>query len=265
MPIPKIIHQIWFDFENSNATLSKENLEIIHATQKQALDDDVEYKMWHLSDAIQFIETHYPYLTHFFKTNMRFNIVKCDFFRYLLIYHFGGVYLDLDFALVQPIAHFLRLHNYTIILSEEWFNSAKTDRPNLSEGTLHNGCLFSVPRQSFWLQLAIRVSMNVDRIKTKEDVWKYSGTNLLRNMYMQHRHLLRNCKILPYYRFCPFICQDARTDAIMHCVNESTEPLPLSQSRWAFYHWDYIKTNRELFKDCFGVCVHVGQGSFWNH
>ena len=58
------------------------------------------YTLWSLDMANKFITEQYP---EFQKLWDEFNypILKCDFIRYLIIYHFGGIYLDLDVKIIR--------------------------------------------------------------------------------------------------------------------------------------------------------------------
>jgi mannosyltransferase OCH1-like enzyme len=50
---------------------------------------------------VLFIKTTFPEYYDFF-TKFKYKIQQIDFFRYLLIYHYGGVYLDLDMEMKTP-------------------------------------------------------------------------------------------------------------------------------------------------------------------
>ena len=47
------------------------------------------------NDIVEFIKNKMPAYYEFFK-NLQFKIQQIDFFRYLVIYYYGGLYLDLD-------------------------------------------------------------------------------------------------------------------------------------------------------------------------
>jgi len=64
---------------------------------QSVVDHNPKWKLMFFSDKdiIDFIETQMPeYKTTFFSLSNK--IEQIDFFRYLAIYHYGGVYLDLD-------------------------------------------------------------------------------------------------------------------------------------------------------------------------
>lgn len=96
---PTIVHQVWFDF--GSAILSEDHEYLIRRNRRIALDDGFEYILWNLDSADEFLRTHYPYFRSFLLSEHPFNIVKCDFFRYLVMYHYGGIYIDLDFYMLN--------------------------------------------------------------------------------------------------------------------------------------------------------------------
>ena len=53
-------------------------------------------------DIVEFIHTKAPEYASFFNS-LKYSIQKIDFFRYLAVYHYGGVYLDLDILIEEPL------------------------------------------------------------------------------------------------------------------------------------------------------------------
>lgn len=51
-------------------------------------------------DIVLFIRNNYPQYIDFFN-NLPITIQKIDFFRYLAVYHYGGIYLDLDINIIN--------------------------------------------------------------------------------------------------------------------------------------------------------------------
>ena len=59
------------------------------------LHPDANYMFFTDNDIVNFIKTRFPqYLSIY--NNFKYKIEKIDFFRYLAIYYYGGLYLDLD-------------------------------------------------------------------------------------------------------------------------------------------------------------------------
>lgn len=261
---PKYIHQIWFDFKNG-VEIDEERKELMKMNQLQSIENKCQYEMWEFTKAAEFVRTYYPYYVSFFAKNWEFNIIKCDFFRYLLMYHFGGLYVDLDFVLNSTFVEMYDDHvQYEVVLFEEWYDSVNLKRITSSKGSLHNGFLLSKPKNEFWLKMINHLVNAAQSIQTKADVWKHSGTNLLRNTYLKEKDLeIIHCA---YYRVCAYKCIGNNGQEI-RCTNRDIIPFPLCESKWRFFsleeYKDEIKKNSEVFKNCYAVCIGIEQGSLW--
>lgn len=55
----------------------------------------VDLQLWTDADAREFIEKEYPWFLETFD-GYPFNIQRADSIRYFVLYHFGGIYIDLD-------------------------------------------------------------------------------------------------------------------------------------------------------------------------
>lgn len=88
MAIPKIIHQTY------KTTDIPEHWRAGQA-RCRALHPDYKYVMWTDEMALRFIEEHYAWFLPTF-TAYRYPIERADAIRYFVLYHYGGVYIDLD-------------------------------------------------------------------------------------------------------------------------------------------------------------------------
>ena len=154
----KIIHHIWFNF-NDDSKMPTEDVYNSIKYNILNLNPKYEYKLWNLDDAKELIDSKYPFFSKFFKAPVKYNIIKCDFFRYLLMYHYGGIYLDLDFVSLKSFDNFFidliqnrvntinnnntsNIYTHEIILTEEWYDSYNFTN------TLHNGFLISKSKKN---------------------------------------------------------------------------------------------------------------------
>ncbi len=101
--IPKIIHQT-FKTRNLPPEL-QENVDKL-----KAKNPGWEYRFYDDSDIIKFISTFYGYeiLTYFERINPKYGAARADLFRYLLMYIYGGVYLDIKSTFTRPIDEVLQ-------------------------------------------------------------------------------------------------------------------------------------------------------------
>ena len=102
LKIPKVIHQMWND-----------NPETIPVEMKRwkndciSLNDDYLFKLYFDDDLIAVIREYYPeFLGLYASLN---GVYQKDMARIVIIYHFGGIYMDLDFYCHSPFRCFNRI------------------------------------------------------------------------------------------------------------------------------------------------------------
>ena len=94
--IPRIIHQIAPRDPNKWPAIWKPCRE-----SWQERFPDFEHRLWDDDDDLtNFIETHYPDYAPAFK-RMPTLIMQLDFIRYVILYHYGGIYADMDMYCYQ--------------------------------------------------------------------------------------------------------------------------------------------------------------------
>jgi len=115
--IPRIIHQTFSRRENLPALL-EENCRAI-----EAINPDFEYRFYSNEDIEVFIRRVYglDILCQYLRIDPSFGAARADLFRYLCLYHHGGVYLDVKAKVEQPFSSVLRADD-TYILAQ-WDHS----------------------------------------------------------------------------------------------------------------------------------------------
>lgn len=101
MKIPKIIHQIWggeMDLPLSLSSLSD--------TWKEK-QPDWKYEFWNDSRIYSFVKQNYSEYLPIFK-DFKYNIQRWDSVRYLILYHYGGMYVDFDTECLEPLEPLLK-------------------------------------------------------------------------------------------------------------------------------------------------------------
>jgi len=99
-PYTSIIHVMWNNFEvpvkwwPSAMSWLKRNHKFV-------------YCHWTLSELESFVADRYPWLLPTYIAYPYF-IQRCDVARYLLLYHYGGTYVDLDVACLVPLSIIFR-------------------------------------------------------------------------------------------------------------------------------------------------------------
>lgn len=112
--IPKIIHQT-FSSKNMPKKI-KQNIEHL-----KKMNPDWKYKFYTDEDIIKYIKINFPNLLKFYlQINKKYGAAKADFFRYLVLYKEGGIYLDLKSSAIFPLTNVIK-YNDEFILSH-WTN-----------------------------------------------------------------------------------------------------------------------------------------------
>ena len=204
-----ILHRIAFDLGNSVATETSLNSSSIHI--QPFLSENWQTMTWKLSDAVMFIEAHYPQFTHIFNHlgGERFQIVKCDFFRYLIMFHFGGMYIDLDFVPLKPLDDFVqaitekklfyspKCEKPSVFLTEEWIDSLS------AHNSLHNGFLYSkISNHPLWMNLIENI-IRTPIPNCISDVYTTSGPKLLAKLVLESE--FNDVVYFPHFYCCPYI------------------------------------------------------------
>jgi inositol phosphorylceramide mannosyltransferase catalytic subunit len=144
MRIPRIIHQIWVDKKNFGPP---DLILKLMGTWKKHHPEWVFY-LWNENSLMKFLTDNYPeYIERY--NSYCYDIQRWDSIRYLILYHFGGVYIDADFECLKPIDKLLG--NYTCCLGSE------PKRHSLHFGLrlyLSNAFMAAIPKHNFFKELA---------------------------------------------------------------------------------------------------------------
>ena len=129
---PKILHHTWKSHEIPSIWQNSYNSCI-------SLNKDYTFKLWTDEDIENFMTEHYAWFKPQFDS-YKYSIQKIDVFRYFVLYHYGGIYIDLDIKCKYPFTDILQevTENHGILLPGTWpvgisneFMAAKQHHPFL--------------------------------------------------------------------------------------------------------------------------------------
>jgi mannosyltransferase OCH1-like enzyme len=100
MPIPRIIHQVWFKFPNGSETPPSE-----YTKMRQSwvtAHPGWEFRLWNSTDARAFVVQHFPHMVKVYD-DYKAEISRVDAIRYFLLAVLGGFYVDMDTECITPL------------------------------------------------------------------------------------------------------------------------------------------------------------------
>lgn len=128
--------------------------------------------------------------------NLKKHISKCDFARFLILYLFGGIYVDLDFRCFKNLSPLLERDLLLTWEPEEHFDDGGNPR-------LFNGFIGSVPSHQFWIDW---IEFIIKSLEKTDDVMETTGpTNfgkfMLQSEYNTKVDFVDTCDIIPLIDF----------------------------------------------------------------
>ena len=196
--IPKIIHQTW-----KNETIKEEWIPF--QEKVKALHPDWEYRLWTDDMNDEFVQSNFPEFYPIFQ-NYPENIMRADVIRYLIMDKMGGLYLDLDYEMLQPFD----LIDKAVVLP--WNRQLRLNNPYDGVGN----CFFaSEPHHPFWEIVIKELSKpQIENVLDDPAIQAYitkkttaieatTGPNFLTKVYHEHKEELKDIFLPPRELFHP--------------------------------------------------------------
>lgn len=135
--IPHIIHQIWIQGENNIPDKFKENVLKIKKMHLQW-----HYILWDDIAIINLLRNNKKLIDTYYKLDYLHQ--KVDFARYVILYLYGGIYIDMDAYTVKPLdSLFEKFKEYDLIVSKLDLNSVENYVSCNHNECLNNGVIIS--------------------------------------------------------------------------------------------------------------------------
>lgn len=228
--VPKIIHQTW---------KTKDLPEHLKIMQESVIKNntDFKYMFWTDEDIRNFIHKNYPTYCKFFNS-CEYVIQQIDFFRLLALYHYGGIYIDIDTLCFQNLSCVTK-HPITLI-------KTKKNPIFYNYDFVLNNAFIAAERKNLFIYDCIKNACNFTQNKIKT----------IKGIHLEHRKI--------YYSAGPLMV----TDTYKNYKYKNTINL-LGDN---FYH-GYIKDNNksttavikesiDYFSNNYAM-VHVHESSWW--
>ncbi|CAF0747141.1 unnamed protein product [Adineta ricciae] len=149
--IPKIIHQTW-----KNRTLRERQAQWSRTWCEQYTD--WRYHLWTDEENEEFVRTKFPW---FYPTYKQLSpaILRADSVRYLYMFYYGGLYMDLDYESIQRVDHLFRNKSVVLSLINYSFQT---------KNSVPNSWMASKPAHPMWTYVLHRIMLLWSRVTDKE-------------------------------------------------------------------------------------------------
>ena len=111
MTIPKKIYQAWHD-KKVNPNIQK------YIDKMLEMNPEYEYELFGEDEMEKFIATSYNSDVYNCYKLLNLITAKVDFWRYLILYKHGGIYLDIDSTFLRPLNELIKPTDDAIITRE---------------------------------------------------------------------------------------------------------------------------------------------------
>ena len=220
--IPKIIHQTW---KTDQTPIEWQALVDSWKTHHP----DWEYKLWTNEDGYRFVEQYYPSFYEAY-CNLTYDIQRADAIRYVVVHHFGGLYVDMDYECLQPFDALLEKHDFII-----GFEPAEHAQM-YGEAVLCNALFAAQPKAPF-LSEAIERIEHSPSIVSHNDVLSTTGPLLLQKI-LEHQGREGLSLFAPNV-FCPL---SANSDELIQLTQGGLNSEDIKESlrqkgAYAIHYW----------------------------
>ncbi|MEM8937935.1 MAG: glycosyltransferase [Bacteroidota bacterium] len=174
-----------------------------------SLHPDWEIIVYDDDDALQIVQKHFPELLPIYQ-NYEFHIQRLDIFRILIVYLYGGFYMDMDVYILKNLED---LRYSDIVLGEERTyteEECKMYDLNPSKRQIANYMFGGKAKHPFWLEvLREGVKRFVHKINKEGDILYTTGPWLLSDVYYRFSSVYNEINLIENkFRLCLKFCNE---------------------------------------------------------
>ena len=184
MQIPKNIFQIWI------TTVNKKMPDEWINAQKTIIENNLNWNYYFITHdiSLQILHKYFPDFISYYM-NFEYDVQRADAIRYILMYLYGGIYIDLDYIAIKSFDSISLDTNKEIgFLQSAYINNHIT-----------NDFIISIPKSIFWLDCIIYMKRKKPfwAITRHLTVFNTTGPTILNKLIQYHSskiQILKNIK-----------------------------------------------------------------------
>jgi len=208
--IPPIIHQVYEAMEGPSEAL----IEISKSWKK--FHPEWEYRFWNKETMENFLHADFPDFLSVYR-NYPFDVQRWDAIRYLLLYRFGGLYVDMDYECLASLDILLQDSDCCLGL-EPKLHSREFNIPY----SVGNALMATIPNHLFFKTIIEDLIVNQHTIFSKystQQILASTGPFMITRIYNDYLNN-EQIKLLPDELIAPLSLQEVR---MMVTENQSEE------------------------------------------
>lgn len=180
LTIPGIVHQTW------RSTALPPQIARCCASWKR-LNPQIEYRFYDDKACSDFVRSEFPAYANLYEA-MPHAVERADFFRYLVVYRFGGLYADVDVECVRPLDRFFSLSG-AVFSIEANVTRNRQCRLRYAHPYQIANCMFAAPpRHPFLLSVIQRIAqMAPSSPHALAEVEDLTGPRMLTRLFYELR------------------------------------------------------------------------------
>lgn len=213
-PISRIIHQTWKTHEvPKKLTGCQDTFRRFHPQW--------EYMLWTDEDLRTLIAEHYEWFLPYYD-GYPHHIQRVDAARYFIMFHYGGVYADLDMQCMNPLDRLVETIGGVLLGHEGQVHKDGTQR-------VGNAILFSSPRHPFWQHVfagLMEKYAQSDSVKIGS-TFTTTGPSFLHEIYTQHP---QGVTVMPVTAFYPMPWHKPEEEITLATRKQYPKA-------WTVHHW----------------------------
>jgi mannosyltransferase OCH1-like enzyme len=234
------IHQIWI----GDNPLPKEWMETIETFAK---DYGYKYRLWTDASLKELEADAIPGLRSLYKSFSGQRAGQADILRLLILYKYGGVYIDADTVMMKPekFNRFLEKHKTGMFFGWENLTAARTRKLKIGKirRLVANGLIGAEKGHPFLRALLDDIVENAGMNRGESNAWKAVGPLYITQKYMELKKKFPDVHVFPMRYFYPRAWAGI-TDPELHKKVKIPGESMLFQYGYSTNHFDAIFAKR---------------------
>lgn len=246
----RIMHQVWFGTipNKREAKKAYEKLKIYRDSWKLKNPTwcHIEWDKKMCKNLVQhFFPEHAEMLSKY-----KHEIQRCDLVRYLILYRYGGFYVDMDYYCCKPFDQVLEKYQDDLYFVQSP-NSFMQESDHIS-----NSLMYSVKGHCFWKKLLIELEKHQTcpmYYPKHLQVMFTTGPGILNRIYSKYKYTYK-LKSYPWRLFHPY----GITDDKLSLIRDDVYAIHIGKGSWESKDSKFLLTIVREWKIClFVICVYL--------